>query len=236
MDRLICGDVGFGKTEVALRAAFAAAMAGKQVAVVVPTTLLARQHYKTFRRALRGPAGQGRARLAAGRRGRGGQARQGGPRRRRRSTSSSAPMRCSARRSQFRDLGLAGHRRGAAFRRQAQGAAEGAASRCACADAVGDADPAHPAARADRRARALDHRHAAGRPPGGADLHLAVRPGGHARGAAARALSRRAELLCRARASRIIAEAQAFLDETRARGQVRRRPWPDGGRPSSKTS
>ncbi len=49
MDRLICGDVGFGKTEVALRAAFAAVMAGKQVAVVVPTTLLSRQHLKTFR-------------------------------------------------------------------------------------------------------------------------------------------------------------------------------------------
>jgi transcription-repair coupling factor (superfamily II helicase) len=48
MDRLICGDVGFGKTEVALRAAFAAAMNGKQVAVIVPTTLLARQHYGTF--------------------------------------------------------------------------------------------------------------------------------------------------------------------------------------------
>jgi transcription-repair coupling factor (superfamily II helicase) len=48
MDRLICGDVGFGKTEVALRAAFLAAMEGLQVAVVVPTTLLARQHFKTF--------------------------------------------------------------------------------------------------------------------------------------------------------------------------------------------
>ena len=48
MDRLICGDVGFGKTEVALRAAFTGVMAGKQVAVVVPTTLLARQHFKTF--------------------------------------------------------------------------------------------------------------------------------------------------------------------------------------------
>ncbi len=48
MDRLICGDVGFGKTEVALRAAFVAVMEGKQVAVVVPTTLLARQHFKTF--------------------------------------------------------------------------------------------------------------------------------------------------------------------------------------------
>jgi len=49
MDRLICGDVGFGKTEVALRAAFVAAMSGAQVAVVVPTTLLARQHFRTFR-------------------------------------------------------------------------------------------------------------------------------------------------------------------------------------------
>lgn len=48
MDRLVCGDVGFGKTEVALRAAFAATMSGKQVAVVVPTTLLARQHFRTF--------------------------------------------------------------------------------------------------------------------------------------------------------------------------------------------
>lgn len=48
MDRLICGDVGFGKTEVALRAAFVAAMDGKQVAVLVPTTLLAEQHYQNF--------------------------------------------------------------------------------------------------------------------------------------------------------------------------------------------
>ncbi|MBK8212053.1 MAG: transcription-repair coupling factor [Rhodospirillales bacterium] len=47
-DRLICGDVGFGKTEVALRAAFVAAIDGRQVAVVVPTTLLCRQHYRTF--------------------------------------------------------------------------------------------------------------------------------------------------------------------------------------------
>ena len=48
MDRLVCGDVGFGKTEVALRAAFVMAMSGRQVAVVVPTTLLSRQHFKTF--------------------------------------------------------------------------------------------------------------------------------------------------------------------------------------------
>ncbi|MFJ6331570.1 transcription-repair coupling factor [Rhizobium sp. NPDC092011] len=54
MDRLVCGDVGFGKTEVALRAAFVAAMNGAQVAVVVPTTLLARQHFKTFSERFRG--------------------------------------------------------------------------------------------------------------------------------------------------------------------------------------
>jgi transcription-repair coupling factor (superfamily II helicase) len=54
MDRLICGDVGFGKTEIALRAAFITAMNGKQVAVVVPTTLLSRQHFKTFSDRLRG--------------------------------------------------------------------------------------------------------------------------------------------------------------------------------------
>ncbi len=48
MDRVVCGDVGFGKTEVALRAAFVAVQAGRQVAVLVPTTLLAQQHYQTF--------------------------------------------------------------------------------------------------------------------------------------------------------------------------------------------
>jgi transcription-repair coupling factor (superfamily II helicase) len=54
MDRLVCGDVGFGKTEVALRAAFVTALSGRQVAVVVPTTLLARQHTKTFTERFRG--------------------------------------------------------------------------------------------------------------------------------------------------------------------------------------
>ncbi len=54
MDRLICGDVGFGKTEVALRAAFVAALSGTQVAVIVPTTLLARQHFRTFQQRFSG--------------------------------------------------------------------------------------------------------------------------------------------------------------------------------------
>src|SRR3712207_9044223 len=48
MDRVICGDVGYGKTEIAVRAAFKAVQDGKQVAVLVPTTLLANQHFKTF--------------------------------------------------------------------------------------------------------------------------------------------------------------------------------------------
>src|SRR5690606_22879822 len=54
MDRLVCGDVGFGKTEVAIRAAFKAATEGKQVAVLVPTTILAMQHYRTFKERLSG--------------------------------------------------------------------------------------------------------------------------------------------------------------------------------------
>lgn len=53
MDRLICGDVGFGKTEIAIRAAFKAATDNKQTAVLVPTTVLAYQHYCTFRERLK---------------------------------------------------------------------------------------------------------------------------------------------------------------------------------------
>lgn len=53
MDRLVCGDVGFGKTEVAVRAAFKAVDNGKQVAILVPTTILAFQHFKTFRERLK---------------------------------------------------------------------------------------------------------------------------------------------------------------------------------------
>ena len=56
MDRLVCGDVGFGKTEVAIRAAFKAAADNKQVAVLVPTTVLAYQHFQTFRKRLEGNA------------------------------------------------------------------------------------------------------------------------------------------------------------------------------------
>ncbi len=65
MDRVVCGDVGFGKTEVALRAAAAVALSGKQVAVAVPTTVLARQHVETFRKRF-APFGIEVAKLVAG--------------------------------------------------------------------------------------------------------------------------------------------------------------------------
>ena len=148
MDRLICGDVGFGKTEVALRAAFVAVMAGTQVAVVVPTTLLARQHYRTFTERFAGLPVQSRAALAPGdRQGRGadqGRARRGQDRHRHRhSRAAGEGRRVQASR-------LAGDRRGAAFRRRAEGTAEEAQGRRPCADADRDADPAHAAAGARR--------------------------------------------------------------------------------------
>ncbi len=100
MDRLICGDVGFGKTEVALRAAFIAAMEGFQVAVVVPTTLLSRQHFKTFSQRFSGlPIRVAQASRLVGAKER---PEASWAKAKARSTSSSAPMRCSAPRSRSR--------------------------------------------------------------------------------------------------------------------------------------
>ena len=94
MDRLICGDVGYGKTEVALRAAVKAASDGKQVLMLVPTTILAQQHYGTFTERLRDYAVHDRARLALPRR-RPSSARRSSASPRARSTSSSARTGCS---------------------------------------------------------------------------------------------------------------------------------------------
>ena len=193
MDRLICGDVGFGKTEVALRAAFAVALDGKQVAVVVPTTLLARQHCQDLCRTFQGFSGQCRAGLAADR-GEGIDAGQEGLDRRRHRHRGRHP--CAARQvDQVPRSRPADRRRGAAFRRQPQGAAEAVARAGACADAHRDADPAHAATGADRRARSLDHRLAAGRSSRGAHLRGAARSADDPRGAAARTLSRRPGVL-----------------------------------------
>ena len=131
MDRLICGDVGFGKTEVALRAAFVAALDGKQVAVVVPTTLLARQHFKTFAERFRGfPVHVAQAsRLVAPKELDAGQE---GPRRRHNRHRGRHP--CAARQvHQVQGSRPDRRRRGAAFRRRPQGEAEDScAPRCMC--------------------------------------------------------------------------------------------------------
>ena len=97
MDRLICGDVGYGKTEIAVRAAFKAVQDGKQVAVLVPTTLLAQQHFNTFseRYAPFPVSVKPMSRFQTDGRGRRDPAR---PRRRAPSTSSSAPTGCCRRR------------------------------------------------------------------------------------------------------------------------------------------
>ena len=133
MDRLVCGDVGFGKTEVALRAAFAAAINGKQTAIVAPTTLLARQHTQNFRQRFAGlpvSVGQLSRMVGAAETPRG----EEGPRRRRNRHRRRHP------RGPGQDRELQGprprrRRRGAAFRRRPQGAAEGTALGSACADA-----------------------------------------------------------------------------------------------------
>ena len=145
-------------------------------------------------RALPGPAGAHRPAVAAGRR-QGGQgtkeAIKEGTRRHR-----DRHPRAAGQEHRVQGSRAADRRRGAAFRRRPQGAAEGAARRRPCADADGDADPAHLAAGADRRARHEPDRHAAGRSAGRAHLRHAVRRRHHPRGAAARAVSRRPELLC----------------------------------------
>ena len=141
MDRLICGDVGFGKTEVALRAAFIAAMSGAQVAVVVPTTLLARQHFRTFSERFAGlPVKVAQlSRMVA--------AKEAAEVRRGIADGTIdiviGTHALLAKSVRVRRSRPAGRRRGAAFRRRAQGAAEAAQGRRACADADRDADPAH---------------------------------------------------------------------------------------------
>ena len=142
MDRLICGDVGYGKTEVAIRAAFKAVDNGKQVAVLVPTTVLAEQHYRTLQpaagRVSRSPSRPSAASARTAEQKRRPQA----ARRRAASTSSSARTGSFSKDVQFKDLGLVDHRRGAAVRRRAQGAAQAAAGDGRRADADGHADPA----------------------------------------------------------------------------------------------
>ena len=173
MDRLLCGDVGFGKTEVAVRAASKAVMGGKQVAVLVPTTLLAEQHFLTFRERFApfpvtvqmlsrfvDPRAAGRDR----RRPRGGQGRH------RDRDPPAARQRREVRRPR-----AARRRRGAAVRRLAQGAAQGDAGAGGRADDDGDTDPAHARDGVGRHPPDEHDRHAAGGPPTRAHVRRVVR-------------------------------------------------------------
>ncbi len=166
MDRLICGDVGYGKTEVALRAAFKAAADGKQVLMLVPTTILAQQHYGTFAERLADYPFTlehvSRFRTA-GRAERGDQGLRRGARRH---PDRHAP-RALARRAREGPR-PADRRRGAALRRQAEGAAAPAEAAGRRDRDVGHADPAHAADVARRAARHLRDRDAAGGPAAGA--------------------------------------------------------------------
>ena len=136
MDRLICGDVGFGKTEVALRAAFVAAMSGTQVAVVVPTTLLSRQHFRTFTARFKDlPVRIGQlSRMVTAK-----EAAEV-----RRGVADGTIDIVVGTHALLSKVGgvpqsrTGGHRRGAAFRCGAQGKTEIAKGRCPCADALRD--------------------------------------------------------------------------------------------------
>ncbi len=188
MDRLVCGDVGFGKTEVAIRAAFKAVQDGKQVAVLVPTTLLAQQHHQTFSDRFAGypvrvevlsplphhRPGAGGGRGTAGRRGR----------RRHRHPPP------AVRRHPLQGPRPARGRRGAALRRDPQGADQAAEDRRRRAHPHRHADPAHARDVAHRHPRPHAAQHAAGRPHADPHLRRRVRRpsggGGHPPRAASR--------------------------------------------------
>ena len=151
MDRLICGDVGYGKTEIAVRAAFKAVQDGKQVAVLVPTTLLAQQHYNTFSGADGAVPGRDPPASTNFTDAEGGRASAGKGGRMAVRTSSSVPIDCSQKSIRFKQLGLGHRRRGAALRRKDKEHLKTTPCGGGRADDVGDADPAH--------AGDGDHRH-----------------------------------------------------------------------------
>ena len=174
MDRLVCGDVGYGKTEIAVRAAFKAVQDGKQVAVLVPTTLLVQQHFSTFAERMRGfpVVAQGAVavpdRQGGRRRGHRGPGRRHG-RRRDRHPPAAQP------RGPGQEPRPDRRRRGAAVRRRAQGADEAAAHLRRRAVHVGDPDPAHAGDGDHRHPGDVHDRHPAGGAAPGADLRRRLR-------------------------------------------------------------
>ncbi len=194
MDRLLCGDVGYGKTEVAIRAAFKAVLDGKQVAVLAPTTILAEQHLDTFRQRFEGFPVEARMLSRFTTAARGARRRCSG------SAEGQVDLVIGTHRLLSSDVALPrprpGHpRRGAALRGRPEGAPQAAAHRGRRAGDVGDADPAHPQHVAHRPARHLADRDAAARPAGGGDLGARVLRGGGAGGDPLRDGARRPGLL-----------------------------------------
>ena len=193
MDRLICGDVGFGKTEIAMRAAFKAAAGGKQVLMLVPTTILAQQHLATFRERFgdlpvsvdmvnrfRTPA-ETREVLA--------RYREGTPRH----PDRHPPAAVDGRAAEGPRPG--DRRRGAALRRRAEGEPAPAAAAGGRARDERHADPAHAPDLPVGPARHQRHRDAAARPAPDRDPRRRARRGAGGRGAAPRERPRRPELL-----------------------------------------
>ena len=226
MDRLICGDVGFGKTEVAMRAAFVAAMSGTQVAVIAPTTLLARQHYASFAERFRGfplavhqlsrfvtsgDAQKTRDGLAKGT-----------------VDIVIGTHALLAKGIRFKNLGLLVIDEEQHFGVSHKERLKQLRSDIHVLNPDRHADPAHAATVAVRGAGSVDHRHAAGRPAGDPHLCQRVRRGDHPRGAAARTLSRRTKLL-RGAARLGPARDRGLPARPGARGQLHHRPRPDGG-------
>ena len=231
MDRLVCGDVGFGKTEVALRAAFVAAMAGLQVALIAPTTLLARQHFQNFVERFQGfPIEIGRlSRLVPAR-----EAKE--------TTDGLADGKVDivigthallAKSVEFRKLGLV-----IVDEEQRFGVAHKERLKALRADVHVLTLTATPIPRTLQMAmsglRELSrHPDPADRPPRGAHLCHALGPDGGPRGAAARALSRRPELL-RGAAHRRPARHRAVPARGGARGHATSSPTARWRRPRSR--
>ena len=226
MDRLVCGDVGFGKTEVALRAAFAAAINGKQTAIIAPTTLLSRQHTQNFRDRFAGlPVGVGQLSRMVG------------------AAESREVKKGLAEGSidivvgthavlgktvSFKDLGLVVIDEEQHFGVGHKERLKELRSEVHVLTLSATPIPRTLQLAMTGRARDVDHRDAADRPARGAHLRLAVRRAYRPRGASARALSRRPVVLCLP-AHRGPRRSGGVPAPERARVQIRRRPRPDGG-------
>ena len=223
MDRLLCGDVGYGKTEVAMRAAFKAVDGGYQVAILCPTTILADQHWSTFRRRFAGFPIEiemvSRFRSAEEVR-----AGQGASERRARRHPDRHP---SAAVAGHRDEAPRppGDRRGAALRGGAEGAAQAVEEAAPRAGDVRHAGAAHPAVLARRRARPVGDRDPAQGPHGGRDRDAAVLGRRGARGDRVRARARRTDLL-RPHRVESIERLQTWLSRDGPRPPGHRRPRP----------